>query len=45
MHGKGKYTWSDGREYEGQWKHNLMDGYGVCKYKDGRMYTGMYKNH
>jgi hypothetical protein len=24
--GNGKYIWSDGRLYEGEWKENMMDG-------------------
>jgi hypothetical protein len=27
-HGKGVYTWADGRTYKGEWKNNKMDGQG-----------------
>ena len=35
----GKYNWADGREYEGSWMNNKMEGSGVFTYtntcKDG----------
>ena len=28
--------------YEGQWKNNKMEGYGVFSWPDGRKYEGEY---
>lgn len=36
IHGKGTYSWADGREYVGDWKNNKMDGNGVFVWADGR---------
>ena len=44
MHGKRVYIWSDGREYNGDWKYNKIEGEGVFKWPDGRRYIGHYKN-
>lgn len=38
MHGKGVYTWKDGRKYDGDYKHDKKDGYGTYKWADGRKY-------
>ena len=43
FNGKGKYTWSDKREYIGEWEMNQMNGYGIFKWPDGRKYQGDYK--
>ena len=43
MHGRGLYIWGDGREYNGDWKFNRIDGEGVFKWPDGRKYIGHYK--
>jgi len=40
MNGKGKYEWDDGREYDGDWKNNLMEGKGIFTWKDGSRYEG-----
>lgn len=29
--------------YSGQWKHELRDGFGVCKWKDGKVYEGNWQ--
>lgn len=29
MHGKGVFTWKDGRKYEGEYKDDQKHGYGV----------------
>jgi len=42
IHGKGKYIWNDGREYDGEWKDSNMDGFGVYIWQDGRKYIGNY---
>ncbi|CAI2359156.1 unnamed protein product [Moneuplotes crassus] len=41
-HGKGKITFSDGREYEGLWEDDLRIGYGVKKYLNGDHYVGSF---
>jgi hypothetical protein len=40
MHGKGFFTWSDGRKYEGEYVENNKLGHGVFTYPDGRIYDG-----
>ena len=42
MEGFGKFTWSDGRYYEGEWKESMMDGKGMQIWPDGRKYEGEY---
>ena len=36
------YNWKDGSSYEGEWKLNLMDGFGIYKFKDGSMCSGFW---
>ena len=36
----GRYQWSDGRTYNGDWKNNKMDGKGEFSWADGRKYIG-----
>ena len=43
INGKGKYIFSDGRKYYGEWKNNKMEGYGKFEWPDGRIYEGQYK--
>merc|ERR1712137_614892 len=38
------YTWSDKREYNGQWSRNQMHGTGLFTWSDGRTYEGAYNN-
>lgn len=38
----GVYNWSDGREYQGEWKNNKMEGQGTFQWPDGRRYEGQY---
>ena len=33
-HGKGKYTYSDGSYYDGDWKYGLQQGYGVFVFQN-----------
>jgi hypothetical protein len=40
MHGKGVYTWKDGRRYEGEYQHDKKHGWGVYTWADGRRYEG-----
>ena len=42
MHGKGVYTWADGRSYEGDWEENNMHGKGLYAWDDGRSYDEGY---
>ena len=35
MHGKGVFTWADGRQYIGQWKGGKQDGIGTYISKEG----------
>jgi len=34
--------WADGREYDGDWRDNKMEGKGLFTWKDGRKYIGDY---
>jgi len=34
--GRGKYTWADGRIYEGEWKEGIMEGNGTMIYPTAR---------
>lgn len=40
MHGKGVYTWQDGRKYEGEYMNDKKHGEGVYVWADGRRYEG-----
>lgn len=42
MHGKGVYTWDDGRKYEGSYYKDKKHGFGIYKWADGRIYEGMW---
>jgi hypothetical protein len=45
-HGKGKMTWKGGDVYEGDWKVDRMDGWGMFKYVttgNGSTYEGEFK--
>ena len=42
MHGKGVYTWIDGRRYEGNYYKDKKHGFGIYKWVDGRIYEGMW---
>ena len=42
MHGKGIYTWKDGRKYEGMYLFDKKSGYGVYQWADGRKYEGQW---
>ena len=33
-------TYADGRCYNGQWKHDHINGFGVMEFKDGSKYDG-----
>lgn len=36
--------YEDGSFYEGEWKNNKRNGYGICKYSNGILYKGYWKN-
>ena len=44
IQGFGKYSWPDGKTYEGQWKSNKMHGEGLLLWKDGKSYKGSFEN-
>ena len=44
MHGKGLFTWPDGREYNGQYIDGTKEGYGEFKWPDGKIYKGSWKD-
>ena len=44
MHGKGTYTWSDGRKYEGDYVNDKKEGLGTYTWADGRKYQGLWLN-
>jgi antitoxin component YwqK of YwqJK toxin-antitoxin module len=42
--GKGKYFWSNGQVYEGEFKDNECHGAGVLYYLCGKKFEGQWKN-
>jgi hypothetical protein len=38
--GIGRYVWSDGSNYAGHWKDNMIVSYGIYHWLDGRCYEG-----
>jgi hypothetical protein len=44
MHGYGRYTWEDGRKYDGQYLNDKKHGKGVYIWSDGRKYDGEWAN-
>ncbi len=44
MHGRGQYTWADGRSYEGHYQDDKKHGYGEYIWCDGRKYMGEWQN-
>lgn len=43
-HGFGKYSWSIGDYYEGEWRFDKMNGKGKFKGADGSEYVGEFSN-
>jgi hypothetical protein len=41
VHGKGKYTFKNGDVYDGEWRNQLQNGYGVFTTK-GETYKGTW---
>ena len=45
MHGlNSKFKWPDGKSYEGEYKQDKRNGWGVFKLVDGRKYYGQWKD-
>ena len=42
---QGKYTWTDGSVYTGDWFENKIAGYGIYEWLDGRKYEGSWLNN
>jgi hypothetical protein len=42
MHGKGTFTWDDGRRYEGDYYNDKKHGRGKYSWPDGRVYEGSF---
>ena len=40
MHGRGIFTWADGRRYDGEYVDDKKEGHGVFIWPDGRRYDG-----
>jgi hypothetical protein len=45
MDGNGIYTWTNGNKYEGEFKNDLAEGYGVKDYYTISHYYNTKKNH
>ncbi|KAJ8765362.1 hypothetical protein K2173_012059 [Erythroxylum novogranatense] len=43
-HGKGKYLWSDGSMYEGEWKLGRASGFGKFSWPSGATYEGHFRS-
>ena len=39
-HGFGRLTWKDGSYYEGEWKNDKAEGFGILMHSDGDIYKG-----
>ena len=44
-HGLGKYEWTNGQTYEGEWMENKIAGFGIYKWPDGRSYLGEWRDN
>lgn len=44
-HGFGVLSWQDGRRYEGQFVHGVLEGTATMSWPDGRTYVGQYRNN
>ena len=44
MHGFGKYTYNDGRIYEGEYSEGIKNGRGKFIYSGDKIYEGMFVN-
>ena len=41
--GKGRYWALDGSTFDGHWKQNKKDGFGILNFSDGASYVGQWK--
>ena len=41
--GRGKFQWSNGEVYDGEWKSNLKSGSGIWKGANGQSYVGEWR--
>jgi len=44
MHGKGAFSWLDGRSYNGEYNMDVKEGFGEFIWPDGRKYAGFWKD-
>ena len=42
MNGKGVFTWTDGRSYNGEYVNDKKEGWGVFIWPDGRKFEGYW---
>ena len=40
LHGKGVYSWPDGRKYDGEYQDDMKHGLGTYTWPDGKKYVG-----
>ena len=45
MHGKGRWTFPDGRYYDGEWVKGVRCGYGIFVWPDGENYEGEWRDN
>ena len=43
INGIGKFVFSDGRSYEGEFSDNKMEGYGILNWPDGKIFVGEFR--
>lgn len=44
MHGKGVYSWPDGKKYDGEFFNDKKHGQGSFEWENGDKYTGQWKD-
>ncbi len=44
MHGKGVFTWPDGRVYDGNYENGKKSGFGTYVWSEKKKYTGYWKD-
>ena len=42
MNGKGKFVWSDGRTYDGEYVNDKKQGHGIFTWPTGKKYDGQW---
>jgi len=45
MDGQGKFYWSNGKTYVGEFRNDSRNGYGICRYSDRSRYEGNWKDN